>query len=865
MRDGQSARSLALALIALFLSSNQALALPPPSTDHTGDNVRIVEWEQAIAIPGLSRASRSWLERAGQRPLPAAIARRVYAERRARVIEFAQSPAFMELLGLSPGEDSLEALAGEPAWGVVALEQLHRGVRVRGARVALNIAGDNISIASIVSTLQPDLSPPEALAAPDEAVAAALEVAPGISSVPLVPLELPPPLLVMREPSVLGGARRASEVRRANDQLVYAVRLVTDDAVARHVAEVWVDAVTALPNRTIVFSAGTPAGGNGSFKPVGKPITAGQAAFENLMFPLLLCANFEGEGMAADLVLRRFSTTYNPKQAEPFGLVSCNEWGMPERLLKAQDVVTFRDDPQAAATFDEAAVFRDDDDQWFGPDKLLPHAVSTHYWGERALRYFKKNGYTKRQRNAHPPVRFVAWQKGYAEKARYWEMNTSLGVENGEIDVGIGGPHFTTSADPMVLAHELAHSLWLDVLKEPPDKTERKAIYEGLSDCFAMAAMNDMQQDWTNDPANNPPHAGYEDLHSFAPFSFWAGSYVDASKAEVSPGYPNLWNPKKSWPLDWPSPGFHFSYWAGRRSLTTDYEEDSTLVGGVCRLMVTGGPTVAVSKDVAVTGGGGLHDALAASGTGVVDRQESFKRLTRLLMYTLLEAKNEPTSFHDFIDILAANRKTLSTTEGWFQSDSEERMRRTFAEYGFGRGVEHEPNDHALVGQIDHGAAANLIAAGGNYSRPISGNLCSKEQDFFVVNEKGGVGDQVVYEIAPQGTSGYPLPKDPVPEFDIRFYRHKPCSFDETPPKNCALDHQVLPAMSFDGSTPQVAPSKGSFTFPQVSGGGCPNPPNCTSKYYPLFVGVRLKAGPCNAAYTIDLKLKRSPDNKGVQ
>ena len=81
----------------------------------------------------------------------------------------------------------------------------------------------------------------------------------------------------------------------------------------------------------------------------------------------------------------------------------------------------------------------------------------------------------------------------------------------------------------MVLAHELGHSLWEDVLPHPADKTEEKAIYEGLSDCFAMAAMNDMQQEWLSDPANSPPHPRYPDLDTYAPFissasarSFWS-------------------------------------------------------------------------------------------------------------------------------------------------------------------------------------------------------------------------------------------------------------------------------------------------------------------------------------------------------
>jgi hypothetical protein len=370
--------------------------------------------------------------------------------------------------------------------------------------------------------------------------------------------------------------------------------------------------------------------------------------------------------------------------------------------------------------------------------------VNGQYWGERALRYFKKHGYTKRV-GSNIPVRYVGWQRGYAEQAWFTRLNTSLGTDNGVISVGVGGERFKTSADPMVLAHELGHSLWEDVLPHPADKTEEKAIYEGLSDCFAMAAMNDMQQEWLSDPANSPPHPGYQDLGTYAPFSFWAGSYVNEDTAPLTPGYPNLWNPKKSWPLDWPAPGFKFTVWSGDRSSPSDHERDSTLFGAVCRLMVTGGPTVAVENTsvkvpAAVTGGGSLHDALA-SVQGVVDRQLGFARLTRLMMFTFLEAQKPPTSFHDLIEILAVNRKMLATNE-WFETGSEEKQRRTFAEYGFGRGSESESNTAIMVSQLGDTAAANLIAVGSRFSRPIAGTLCDKDEDFFVVNETVAPGDE---------------------------------------------------------------------------------------------------------------------------
>ncbi len=468
--------------------------------------------------------------------MPAAIARRVYAERRARVIDLATSPAVLTLLGLTPDVDTLEALPGEANWRVVALEQRHRGALVRGARIALNIAGDGISIASIVSTAQPDLAPPEEEIAPDEAVARALEVAPELSSIPLTAREYPPPFLVVREPAMFGGARRATEVRRGNDQLVYAVRLTSDDVVAQQVADVWVDAASGQISRIIQLASHSS---SGSTKPIGKAITAGQAAFQNALIPLWLCLYNEGEGLDTDLGLRRFSTTYYPKEQNPWALVSCNEWGTPDRLVGSQDVVTFRDSPLVDPKFDQADVFRDADNSWISNDPLIRHAVNGQYWGERALRYFKKNGYTKRV-GSNIPVRYVGWQRGYAEQAWFTRLNTSLGTDNGVIQVGVGGERFKTSADPMVLAHELGHSLWEDVLPRPADKTEEKAIYEGLSDCFAMAAMNDMQQEWLSDPANSPPHPGYQDLGTHAAFSFWAGSYLNEDTAQLTPGYPDV-------------------------------------------------------------------------------------------------------------------------------------------------------------------------------------------------------------------------------------------------------------------------------------------------------------------------------------
>ncbi|MBK7584487.1 MAG: hypothetical protein IPI67_30320 [Myxococcales bacterium] len=647
----------------------------------------------------------------------------------------------------------------------------------------------------------------------------------------------PLPLVALRKPAALGGARRASEVRRGNDRLAYAVRLVTDDAVQQELVQVLVDADTAEPAAVIPLSSG---GNVASVKLVPKVIKVGQSVITNELVSFLLCSLYAGRGLDSDSVLRRFSTTYYASQPDPFALVSCNESPL-ERMVNAKDIVTFRENA-LVFPFEEANLFRDDDDVWTGPDPLLPHAVNDQYWGERALRFLKKSGYTLREGSGQP-VRFVAWQKGITEQARFTKLSTPLGDENGIIAVGVGGPHFKTSADPMVLAHELAHSVYFDVLPEAADQTEEKAISEGIPDCFAMAAMNDMQQEWENDPINNPPHLGYTDpaLADYAPFSFWAGSYVDDAHL-ATPGYPNLWNPKKSWPLQWPTPLFRFTHWSGLRSLKTDYEEDSTLVGGPCRMLVTGGPSVVAAGPRAITAGGNTADALAFSSQGV-DRQEGFKRLTRLMLFTLIEAKNHPTSFNDFIDVLAANAQGLALAEwGVGAQNYEEKVKRAFGEYGFGRGLENESlgNTAAKVNLLGVAAAANLIAAGSNFSRPIAGKLCSGDEDFFLVNEEAGVGDSIQFGALASGNA----------ELEVRFFRHKACPLAETAPKTCAAGYQVYPPVDADGNSPETPPPP-PFVFTGSSGGGCPPGAPCggihlrgSSETYPSHRATRVRSGP---------------------
>lgn len=464
----------------------------PPSADRTGDNVRIVEWDPPIPIPGLSRSARLWLERTATRPIPAAIAQQIYAERAARIRDFVSSADFSALLGAEPTRDRLDAMPGDLRRGVLAFEQRYRRVPgdaalVRGARVSVYFGANAGSIRGVVSTFQPDLELPEVELAPSEAIEAALAKASELGTVSAIAADDPVPLVVLRKPAFFGGARRSTEVRRANDRLAYAVRLVTDDAVHRELLEILVDAVTGEPDTAVPLSS------SGGFSVSLMPIPFVGPVVSDSLLEAIICGAWEGQGLDTDHVLRRFSTTFYPFEPAPFAMVSCNE-PASDRMIKARDVVTLNVNKP----------FTDDDDVWVGPEPMR-HAVNDQYWGERALRFFKKNGYLTREGSAQP-VRFVAWQRvGMAEQAEFTKIETPFGEENGVIEVGVGGPHFKTAADPMVLAHELGHSVWTDVLPYPALFTEERAVFEGLADCFAMAAMDDMRREWEADPTSSPP------------------------------------------------------------------------------------------------------------------------------------------------------------------------------------------------------------------------------------------------------------------------------------------------------------------------------------------------------------------------
>ncbi len=832
---------------------------PPPATaDQTGDNVRTIEWEPPVPIPGLSRWASLWLGRAAARPIPPAIATRLYAERARLIRHFAASAELSALLGVEPARDQLEPLDGDLRRRVMAFEQrFTRGVTavVRGGRVSIHLDASGTAISRVVSTFQPDLEPPEVEIAPAEAIETALSALADQVAVPVLAPDDPVPLVVLRLPGFISGARRASEVRRGNDRIAYSVRVVTNDAVQRELAEVLVDAATGEPVEVIPFGKiPTLHVGLVPHELATPSLFVGEAIMQAVM-----CGAEDGQGPDTDLILRRFSTTHFPLHSPSFfAMVSCNEW-LGDRMVNANDIVTFRDDPTVGPGFDAGRTFIDDDNVWVGTDPLVPEAVNIHYWGERTLRFFKKAGYATREGSGQP-ARFVAWRTtkdpgGATVGAAFSKLKTPMGDENGVIFVMSGGPHFKTAADPMVLAHEFGHSVYRDTLPHAANQTEEKSIGEGIADCFAAAALRDMKDEWEADPVNHPPHLGYSDpVMGHPEFSFWAGSYKDALNL-TKPGYPNLFNPKESSPTDWPVKPFRFSHWSGLRPTDDDYEEKSTLVGAVCRLLVTGGHSWA-KTNVAETAGGSPKDALYDP-VGVPQKDKErvgFERLRRLLLYTLIDSKNHAKTFHDFIEILAGNAKQLAKTE-WPATSLEidEKVRRAFGEYGFGRGSELEPNDPTKLNLLGNSAAANLIAAGSNFHRPIEGGLCTTEEDFFVVNEKAAAGDEVDFQAELTGGNA---------QFEVRFYQDKACDFEEGQIQTCAPSRQVYPPLN---TPPEQALQSDTFTFSIPGGGGCTAP--CPDpKYRRLFVGIRMKpGGTCKSKYKLTVKYKsRAPGNKGV-
>jgi hypothetical protein len=285
------------------------------------------------------------------------------------------------------------------------------------------------------------------------------------------------------------------------------------------------------------------------------------------------------------------------------------------------------------------------------------------------------------------------------------------------------------------------------------------------------------------------------------------GSGLFTVPDKASRGWANLLDPSLSMNGERAS-------WAGNRSIlvTRTPHTNSSLLSGVCKLLITGGgihntdiePITKVSGDL----------ASIALGFNVLDRtideNVGYERLTDLLLQTIQGGLHPKMSWPDVIEALATQAERLTAAWGSTpgQGKFDERVRTAFGAYGFGRSVEEEDNKGNNIEANGSVAAKNVIAVGQNWQRPIKGKACCQDEDFFVLNEKVRKGDTVRVNVRRLNGAG---------KFRIRiFEKHVAtssgqappiggvsCSFYHTaPPYVCELPFQVYPQPEPTGATP---------------------------------------------------------------
>ncbi len=833
-----------------------------PSEDTTSDNVRIVSWERPLPI-ALSRKARALIPLARSRPLPPALAAEVFSERTNALVALVGSPRFRALIHARDGADELRLVHAEPTYRAVTFQQYFFDDRdgtwaqVSGARVAIHLTSDGLGIQGITSFFQPDLGPPAAEIGAQDAHRTALAAAREWGAAdPIVELEPDP--IVVRRPAPLGGARPASEVRRGGDRKFFHARVGDRRVELAPVTQVLVDAETGGIGHVRVLSSGAAALPNyhssqlANFVPLLLPDTAA-------VINQLLCTFFDGQGLDLDGKLRTFSTTWYPAHqvqdnpSQPYAMVSCDEIAPGRSFIDPLDIITFASDPQLDTALVNARVFRDNDNDWTEPSSHPKrHAVAAQFWGERVLGFFRTRGYWNRDHLVEfepnkpavaVPARVMTWYGApatkFTEVSMYWlkDNPTTHELLKGNALIALGPPEgpFRTSVDLSSLGHEFAHSFTWDVAYSPGEtgqsqplaglNTESFSIDEGIADCLSMLMLADNMADLG-------PRYGL--TGNDAPFHLGADLYTNPDLGFK--GNPNLDNP-------WDSDPGRYTYWSGQRKnfeTETDADVNSTLVSGPCKLLITGGtqPQLSNTRTNVPQSAVALHE----------DRLVSYKRLSDLLFYTWLETKAAPTygSYHDLIDILAANEKHLGAGES-----GAERVRRAFAQYGFGRGTEFEPNSVPQINTNAQSRSRNLLSVGKRHRRAIVGEVCDngndKDEDVFLLNERVAPGDFISFPLIDTAA------------FDVRFWRENACGFDD---KYCTYQRQVFPEPVVDvvpGTATSPDSVDTSFTFPKGPGGAV-NPGG--NKWRPVYVGVRRKSGPCNQTYALDVEIQRGPGNE---
>lgn len=806
----------------------------------------MLEWARPFPIPGLSRYARAVISASRVGRVPAVALQKAYAERAAVLTELVQSADMSTLLGIRPGRDLLEPLPGRLDAGSTAFQQKLVGsptepaVRVESARVSFYFGADGVSVSAITSGFQPDIAPTPVLVSPADAVAIANEALLERGAPPLELVYDPPELVVRRAPFPGGGARPSSMVRRVNDHGYYPVTFRDTDYAEMADVVVNVGAYTGEVERVFPLSSHQVAVVNWSDF-LDQRVTLNPPVLSDIS-SFIFCMAFDGSGTDPDGVERFFSTYYD-KPSQKYYTKSCGEY--PDRMILKDDVQSFAPTLQIPTL---SNYLNDADNAWDVPGQTAtPHAVATQFWGERVIRYFKRKGHATRNDTKQTPIQFRAHigtnytLKNYAA----WGPGQT---PNGIINIHPPGPFkdnpvasLATCADPAWVAHEFGHSIVNEALGQPlGDETQEvAAISEGLSDCFAGLILSES----VGDLGPQYQSAGKEQAPWKLTYGSFRGSFPNTA------GFPNLVNPK----LTWFGQDLPYTYWAGQQTKalvfkqpgelkqTSDYEVNSTLFGGVCKLMVTGGPNPVLDDTKKETGGGDPDDALAP---GLGNELLSAERVGELLVETFTNTKQYPQTFHTLIDVLAAGAGQLAQSR-WLlpKNATSEKVRRAFAEYGFGRGSEGTaPHGHLQITDKQT-KSENLIATGLTYYRPITGKICCSEEDFFVVNEEARQGDSVEYTI-----SGSKLGT-----IEVRLYDDLPCAFkkEDTVIQYCARDHQFYPPVSapnYDTPETLVPPPHAEAAFPAKAGAR------------PVYVGVRLKQPPLasgDVPYTLTVNIKR--------
>lgn len=557
-----------------------------------------------------------------------------------------------------------------------------------------------------------------------------------------------------------------------------------------------------------------------------------------------ICYAFDGLGADRNGILREFSTSLVPDPSAPedyvYATYSCaGEAGH----LQAGDIVTFHSEPMVSSELEDlVAYFHLGENNRFYD---MPWAVDAQYWGQRAVSHMHERGYYHRTaadasgRPARIRALGVTQVDAVGNISFFAPPLNNLGFTAGNglvlYDDGDTRLGMRSGTDPAMVFHEFAHSIeWDFALRHetaPAHGTEARSISEGFATCYEMLLLHEHQDELSG---------AYRDLGTAAPFHPKADHY-ESLDAQLL-GYPNLERPTDSAPSA-SGQETPFSAWAGQRYDGDDADvrtyANSTLFSAPCYALLTGENNLSAPEN---TNTPNVTHHLGVVGPNAHDENVARERLSELLLAAWSSGRiTSSTTFYDLIDVLADEADALNRNRWHRSADMGERVRIAFGEYGWGRGRESEPNDAESL-QQSRPQVANLIATDNEHSRPIEGEACCNDEDFFVLNEDV-TRDDVVHVRVDHG-------------YEVRLYREQPCAFSD---RHCSDLFQIFPVPEEDGSTPPswINEPEAYLSYTHqvsgpggVGGGGLPK-----AQVYVGVRGARSNANP--GAYRLVVRVER--------